>query len=404
MTVDEGIWGNNDVPVGLKHRIFHILDIKMGLMCRFCVKNLTNRVFKCKIYPDEEYGCLPPGGVQDRFPVFFPGPIGFASCGEAFVRRCRFLSQQFIITHYYHSGFSVANGDSLLVFDYWRGEEGELTGKRALTPEDLAAYAHVYVFVSHDHIDHLDPVIYTWVDHPSISYIVSSDMPVGTRGKRMAPGDRAELADGISVTAYDSTDLGVSFLVDFRGLKVFHAGDLNFWHWREESTMKEIEEAEQEFRKAVKPLHGVPVDIAFFPLDPRQGSMFEAGANFFILQVKPRILIPMHYFHRAEVAVDYARTASSRSTEVIALPRFREELTVELDDEGYLNVVLAAEQRNTEDLLYDQEEEEEEPEEAAEEPEGDEEEFELEEDDPFAESDLPLSQLSEETEKGDQPL
>ena len=82
------------------------------------------------------------------------------------------------------------------------------------------------------------------------------------------------------------------------------------------------------------------MDIAFFPLDPRQGTMFEAGANFFILSVKPRILIPMHYFHRAEVAMEYARTASTRGTEVIAMPGYGEQLGVEMDEEGYLNLYL----------------------------------------------------------------
>ena len=133
-------------------------------------------------------------------------------------------------------------------------------------------------------------------------------MPIGTRGKRMAPGDILDLEDGIRVTAFDSTDLGVSFLLDLHGRKIFHAGDLNFWHWREESSLRDIEEAEREFVAAVKPLSRETIDIAFFPVDPRQGEMFEAGANYFILQVKPRLLIPMHYFHRTEIILDYART------------------------------------------------------------------------------------------------
>ena len=250
------------------------------------------------------------------------------------------MSQSFDITHYYHSGFSVANGDTLLVFDYWRGEEGELTEDLELSAAKIREFAHVVVFISHEHIDHLDPVVFSWKDLTDVSYIVSSDMPVGTRGKRMAPGDEYSPAEGVRITAYDSTDLGVSFLVDFRGVRFFHAGDLNFWHWREESTMKEIEEADAEFRKAVAPLSGAEIDVAFFPVDPRQGSMFEAGANYFILSVKPRVLIPMHYFHRADVAEEYARTASCRSTEVVAMPLYGETLTLNVDEEGYLNIQL----------------------------------------------------------------
>ena len=248
------------------------------------------------------------------------------------------MSQSYDIVHYYHSGFSVANGDTLLVFDYWRGENGELAEPLQLTPGRIRSWPHVVVFISHEHIDHLDPVVFSWKDLTDVSYIVASDMPVGTRGKRMAPGDEYSPVRGVNITAYDSTDLGVSFLVDFRGVRFFHAGDLNFWHWREESTMQDIEEADMEFRKAVLPLTRVPVDVAFFPVDPRQGSMFEAGANYFIMSVKPRILVPMHYFHRADVALEYARTASCRSTEVIAMPTYGEALTLDVDEDGYFNI------------------------------------------------------------------
>ena len=289
------------------------------------------------------------------------------------VRIC--VEQDLLITHYYHSGFSVASERTLVVFDYWRGEKAELPPDKQLTVEKLKAFDNVFVFISHEHIDHLDPVVFTWSEAGNVSYIVSSDMPVGTRGKRMAPGDTLKLSDELTVTAFDSTDLGVSFLADFCGIRIFHAGDLNFWHWRDESTMQEIDEADEEFRKALAPIATHPVDIAFFPLDPRQGTMFEAGANFFILSVKPRILIPMHYFHRAEVAMEYARTASTRGTEVVALPGYGDRLGVEMDEEGYLNLYI--------------------PEPEAEPvPEGEGENI-LDEDDPFLESDLPLAQLAE---------
>jgi hypothetical protein len=203
-------------------------------------------------------------------------------------------------------------------------------------------------------------------------------MPVGTRGKRMAPGDRMELESGISVRAFDSTDLGVSFLLDIRGHTFFHAGDLNFWHWREESTLREIEEAEKEFQDAVKPLEKEKVDVAFFPVDPRQGSMFEAGANYFILAVKPRLLIPMHYFHRTEIIKEYARTASCRSTEVLAMPGIGDSILLDFDEEGFLNISFPPE----------------EPEDSSEE----EDEDEFSEENPFNDSDLPLTQLAEEDE------
>ena len=155
----------------------------------------------------------------------------------------------------------------------------------------------------------------------------------------------------ITVTAYGSTDLGISFLVDIDGLKIFHAGDLNFWHWRDESTMAEIEEAEAEFTRKVKPLSSVGIDIAMFPVDPRQGSMYEAGANYFILTAKPRLMIPMHYFRRSDIIVEYARLNRTRSTEILAMPGYGDSIGVTRDENGYIDIRLLC--MNGEDIMFE---------------------------------------------------
>ena len=173
-----------------------------------------------------------------------------------------------------------------------------------------------------------------------MTYLVSYDMPVGTRGKRVSPGDELILSPRVKVKAFDSTDLGVSFLVDLQGIKIFHAGDLNFWHWREESTVKEIEEADEAFRRAVDPIMKETIDLAFFPVDPRQGRLFDAGVNYFILSVKPRVLIPMHFWGRAEIAVEFARRSRCRQTEIIAMTRFGEQIRLEFEEDGYLTIHL----------------------------------------------------------------
>ena len=299
------------------------------------------------------------------------------------------MTQEIYITHYYHSGFSIAYEDLLFIFDYWRGENKEVTPEYQIQPAQLVRFRKVFVFISHEHVDHLDPIVFTWKDAAPVSYYVSSDMPVGTRGKRMAPGDMQTLEEGITVKAYDSTDLGVSFLLDLKGTHIFHAGDLNFWHWRDESSLRDIEEAEQEFQKAVQPLTHEKIDVAFFPVDPRLGSMFEAGANYFILSVKPRLLIPMHYFHRTDIILEYARTASCRTTEVLAMPGIGDCIGIRLDDSGFMDVFFPKEnpafkntsdssELNSQELLEN-----------------------IEGDNPFAESDLPLSQLADNDEKED---
>ncbi len=236
-----------------------------------------------------------------------------------------------VVTFFHHSGFTVAVGDTLLVFDYWRGEHGELEGSAGLTDRDLEGYKRVLVFVSHEHEDHFDEVIYTWdYQRLPISYIVSDDLPIGKRGKRVKPGDAFRSGEA-EIRVFSSTDKGVSFYVTVQGLHIFHAGDLNLWHWREESTLREIAQAERDFYAAMAPIEQLPMDIAMFPLDPRMGGLYEAGANYFVMTVKPRVMIPMHWQGRPEVAQSYARKGRTKYTEVLALtqPREQAEITFE---------------------------------------------------------------------------
>ena len=229
------------------------------------------------------------------------------------------MEKNVTVSYLHHSGFTVALANTLLVFDYWEGEKGELPPAWRLNDAKLRDYDRVYVFISHNHPDHLDPVVYTWKPDGAITYIVSHETPIGTRGRRMAPGDVLVLDTDLTVKAFDSTDLGVSYLVELDGVRIFHAGDLNLWHWRQESTLKQIEAAEQAFTSAMAPIEKEKVDIAMFPVDPRQGAMFDAGANQFILSVKPKLMIPMHFQGRGEVAQDFARRARTKHTEVLAL-------------------------------------------------------------------------------------
>ena len=297
------------------------------------------------------------------------------------------MQRQMKITYHYNSGFSIRIGATLLVFDYWEGENRKLPEAGRLNRQILSAFEHIYVFVSHGHPDHFSSLIYEWREDLPVTYIVSYDMPVGTRGKRISPLETITLSPDISVTAYDSTDLGVSFLVKAYGMSIFHAGDLNLWHWREESSLREIEAAEKAFDEAIAPIAKENVDIAMFPVDPRQGQMFDAGANLFILRVKPKVFIPMHWQNRPEVAVEFARRASSKQTAVFALLKPRERIVVAFEDE-----VMTIEVFNQKEAPLVREEPKEEPKETepavayftAE--------------DPFLESDLPVNM---EKEKGE---
>ena len=81
------------------------------------------------------------------------------------------------------------------------------------------------------------------------------------------------------------------------GKKIFHAGDLNNWHWSEESTEEEIRKANGDFLAEVKYLKekASNIDLVLFPVDRRMGKDYMKGAKQFIEQIKTTIFVPMHF-------------------------------------------------------------------------------------------------------------
>ena len=247
------------------------------------------------------------------------------------------MSSKACIQYYYHSGFSIEVEKKLLIFDYWQGQDHDIPEELKIRPEKLKKYEQVIIFISHHHPDHFDPEILTWLIPEKTLYVAGFDVRLPIDGTKLSPGEEKQLLPEVRVSAFDSTDDGVSFLVKVDGWRFFHAGDLNFWHWREESSFKEIEEAENAFHKAMAPIIDLKerIDLAFFPVDARQGTMFEAGANYFIMSVKPRYLLPMHFWGRSDLMESFARQARTRETQVIPLTRPGDKLILTEEDGIY---------------------------------------------------------------------
>ena len=82
--------------------------------------------------------------------------------------------------------------------------------------------------------------------------------------------------------------------------------------------------------------------MAFFPVDPRLGMLFDAGANYFMLTVKPRLLLPMHFWNRSEVIAEFARRNRTRETEIVALTNPGQAISLDIEDDGFMNISLMA--------------------------------------------------------------
>ena len=242
-------------------------------------------------------------------------------------------TNQALVTYFYQSAFTVALKKTLLIFSYRQEDVPQLPENLRLNEKDFHGFNNILVFVPNGSFFHHDPAIYQWKRSFPITYLLTQD--AAREAPRMAnvrpcrEGDQFSI--GMSrIAVHGSTDKGVSFLVEAEGLTIFHAGDLNLWHWREENTLREIARAEQQFYQVVAKLPKNKIDICFFPLDPNQGGFYDAGANHLIMAIRPRVFFPMHFGARSEIAAEYARRGLSRRTVVFALTQPRESALVDL--------------------------------------------------------------------------
>lgn len=228
------------------------------------------------------------------------------------------------VIYIHHDGFVVRLPDATLVFDYWRGDRGDAATGRALSdistgvplPPGVTISSPLYVFISHFHKDHYDPCVFEWAERlDEVYYIVSKDVmqrmrhilsassiyngprPKPSRIICLRPGD--VFNDGrVTVRAFPSTDLGNSYAVRLGDTAIFHAGDLNAWIWKDESTEQEVAKSLGDFRACLRDIENAgftKFDMAFFPVDSRIGTDYFTGAKEFVHTFDVRRFFPMHF-------------------------------------------------------------------------------------------------------------
>lgn len=196
------------------------------------------------------------------------------------------------ITFLGHSGYVVEERDKVLIFDFYEG-----------TLPEFSKQAKVYVFASHIHYDHFNKQIFEWEKwHPDIHYILSDDIKAGgPEGKctYIGPCDMIQI-DGMEIQTLRSTDEGVAFLVKLWDQRVYHGGDLNWWHWEEESKAYNKMMC-RKYQHEIGKLKEEPIDAAFLPLDPRQEEQYAWGFDYFMRHTQTRHAFPMHMWGQYEI-------------------------------------------------------------------------------------------------------
>ena len=208
-----------------------------------------------------------------------------------------------IITYVYHSCCAIEFDNFSVIIDYYK--DVFENGKGWVTDYLLKKKNPLYVLCTHSHEDHFNIDVLKWDKQKSnITYIFSKEIKE-TLSDEIVHNEKIHYLnklesyedENISVKAFGSTDAGASFYIQHKDVKIFHAGDLNNWHWNEEVSKDESLVYENQyicelelFSEEVK-----EVDIAMFPLDPRLGADFMRGGKQFIKKVKTDNFLPLHF-------------------------------------------------------------------------------------------------------------
>jgi L-ascorbate metabolism protein UlaG (beta-lactamase superfamily) len=202
------------------------------------------------------------------------------------------------ITYIHHSCFLVETERSYYLFDYEKG---------ALPEMDVTK--QIFVFSSHGHPDHYNPEIFSILESRgmrNVQAILSDDIesPENMNCLMVSPGEKYDLGVNQKLITFQSTDLGVAFLIEEDEKLIYHAGDLNDWVWEEESDSYN-KQMTMDYRKQIDTLSNQlnhrEIDAAFLVLDPRQEKDYDRGICYFLEHVPVKDVYPMHYWDSPEI-------------------------------------------------------------------------------------------------------
>ena len=128
----------------------------------------------------------------------------------------------------------------------------------------------MYVFVSHRHHDHYNEEIFRLQEKfRDIQYIISSDVyELASHPEKndkiiyMKAGEEADIK-GCYVRTLRSNDEGTAFFIRYKDQTIYHAGDLNWWHWEGEPD-EYNKNMRRSYQSEINKLCGEKIDAALF--------------------------------------------------------------------------------------------------------------------------------------------
>ena len=237
------------------------------------------------------------------------------------------------INYLYNSSFKVETENYVLIFDYYNDKTESLLKSSiggVIGEADLSTDKDIIVFATHSHGDHFSDMIFNWREkRPDIRYVLSSDIKLKASYDDINSISAYEelTINNVKIKAFGSTDLGISLLVKVDGINIFHAGDLNWWHWYDESYEDNMKMGKL-FKEEIKKIKGEYIDISFFPVDTRLKDSYNLGPDYFIAEVQPKALIPMHFREDYYITKEFGDKNKRKDTRIFAVGKRGEEIII----------------------------------------------------------------------------
>ena len=193
-----------------------------------------------------------------------------------------------------HAAFLVKYEGMNVYFDPYQIARGE--------PADV-------IFVSHDHYDHCSPEDIERIRKSDTVIVTNESSAKKLKGeiRVVKAGDEIEVR-GLKVKAVPAYNPnkrfhpkqygGLGFIVDFGGVKVYHAGDTDL----------------------IPEMEGIEADIALLPVSGTYVMTAEEAAKAAEI-IKPKVAIPMHYGAIVGTANDAERFKRLAPVEVVILKK-----------------------------------------------------------------------------------
>lgn len=257
------------------------------------------------------------------------------------------MIDQIIVTYIYHSCYTVEIGDYFIIFDYFKGKLN--------IPDDKK----VIFIATHGHGDHYTSEILKIPNMENYTYILSKDIGKLDRDNNIIYLENNKFCmdvlknlyncpnvhfvkkdmikdipltdrSSISVNTFGSTDLGISILLHVNGISIFHAGDLNFWAWpdNDKETMKKEYD---DFMTEVDKIKQYPIDLAFFPVDPRLKENYYKGPEIFMRECNPQILFPMHAGGKEEISIKFEKEFRNNKTKIRPIYEKNQKIIIDIN-------------------------------------------------------------------------